>query len=119
MNTVRGYHIEASRLAQLAMVARDKGEQEKARELARQSYELECVALDMLPEDSSAEPTRSILTLSAASLAYQCGKLEEALHLVTSGLAGCPPALIGRDLLALAQQINADKHKREESEEGS
>ena len=71
MKTVRELHDEAMRLANLAMVARHKQDWPQAEALARQSYEYELQAAELLAEGKESEPTRSILYRSSASLAYQ------------------------------------------------
>lgn len=112
MNTVRELHNEASLLGQLAMTARDNDPQ-RATRLARRAYEFELKALALLSDDESAGITSSVLLLAAASLAYQCAEYKEALRLIVRGLAGCPPAIIYRDLLNLSGQIDARKEKQE------
>ena len=64
MSKVRELHDEASRLAQLAMLARDEGQWSQAQDLARQAYQYELRAAEFIPDDESSEPTRSIMYLS-------------------------------------------------------
>lgn len=93
-------------LAQLALVARHRGELEHARSLAREALELEQRAASLVPFEQASEPTRSILYRSAASLAYQAGELKVAQRLVAQGLAGFPPAEVEAELNDLYQQFH-------------
>ena len=110
MSSVRELHDEAARLAQLALVARHNGEQERAAALARQAYQYESQAAALIPDDESSEPTRSILYLSASSLAYQCKEFEAAQRLIAKGLSGYPPAKVEQDLKGLYEQVNFEYH---------
>jgi hypothetical protein len=110
MSTVRELHDGAARLAQLAMVARHKGERKRAKDLARQAYEYELQAAELVPDDKSSEPTRSILHLSAASLAYQCKEFQTAQRLIAKGLSGYPPPTVEQDLKNLFEQVNFEYH---------
>ena len=45
-----------------------------------------------------AEPTRSVLHRSAATLAVQCGELQQAEKLIAVALAGQPPLDVAEEL---------------------
>ena len=108
MTTVRSFHDEAMKLSQLALVARHTGDKQRAEELARQAYELEARAADLVPDERASEPTRSILYGSAASLAYQCGEYRTALQLIAKALSGFPPPHVERELKVLYEQVNLE-----------
>lgn len=110
MNSVRDLHNEAMRLAQLAMVARHAGEFERAQSLALQAYQYEAEAADLVPNEESSEPTRSILYRSAASLAYQSKEFKVAQRLIAKGLSGYPPVQIEQQLRDLYEQVNFEQH---------
>ncbi len=110
MTTVRELHKEAMRLAQLALVARHSGDHVRAKQLSRDAYKLEAQAADLVPDDETSEPTRSILYRSAASLAYQCDELYEAQRLIGRGLAGYPPPNVEEELKQLYDQVNFEQH---------
>jgi hypothetical protein len=57
-----------------------------------------------------AEPTRSVLYRSAASMAYVCKKYREAEKLIGIGLAGNPPHEIAEELRDLFNLVNANQH---------
>ncbi len=105
MKTVRDLHDEAMRLAQLAFIARERGRFDEATELASRAFRFEEQAAQQVPDGPRAEPTRSILYRSAASLAYQAKELETAIRLVAHGLIGQPPTQVLRELRELYQQI--------------
>jgi hypothetical protein len=105
MNSVRSYHDEAIRSAQMAMVALQQGKQEEHQKLIQRAMQFETNAANLVPDEKSAEPTRSILYRSAASFAYQAGDYAEAERLVFKGLAGYPPAAVKQQLLDVQQMI--------------
>ncbi|MDP9313659.1 MAG: hypothetical protein M3R24_22730 [Chloroflexota bacterium] len=105
MTTVRSLHDEAMNLAQLALVARHTGDIDQATILARQAFEHERQAAELVPEGLESEPTRSIMYRSAASLAYQCREYRIALQLIAKGLAGYPPPRVEQELHILFEQV--------------
>lgn len=107
MNTVRALHREAMTFAQLAFVASLNGKEKEALELNRKAFKKEAQAANLLFDDFSLEPTRSVLHRSAAVLAMECGQLQEAERLIGTGLTGCPPAEIAQELRDLLQKINS------------
>jgi hypothetical protein len=115
MTNVRELHSEAMRLAQLALIARHRGEYDKAETIARQAYEYENEAAHLVPEGEESEPTRSILFRSAASLAYQCGELLDAQRLIAKGLSGYPPPQVEAELKELYEQVNFELELRLQS----
>ena len=108
MTTVRDHHDAAMRDAQDAMVVRDVGNAVSARALYAQALTHEMAAIETLERVSGTgpetEPTRSILYLSAASLAWCAGNNREALRLIEIGLAGSPPPRVRADLLELQRE---------------
>jgi hypothetical protein len=113
MSTVRELHNRAMKLAQLAMVARNTENLERAEALANEAYELESQAAYLVPESQASEPTRSILFRSAASLAYQAKAYDVALKLVLTGLVGHPPRQIEQELNNLYDQIRYERQLQE------
>lgn len=106
MNSVREYHNEAIRYAQLASAALQNGNKQKHKELVQRAMRLETQAADLVPDKKSAEPTRSILYRSAASFAYQASEYQEAERLVFKGLSGYPPLQIKQQLLDIQEMIH-------------
>jgi len=112
MNSVREYHNDAIRYAQLAMIALHKGEKNEHQRLVQRAMILETQAADLVPDEKSSEPTRSILYRSAASFAYQAGDYQEAERLVFKGLAGYPSPQVKQQLLEIQQMIHeARRHQ--------
>ncbi len=112
MSTVRELHERAMEYAHLAMIARDSGQSIDAIGHAQRAFDLELQAANLVPDGGRAEPTRSILYRSAASLAYQSGNLQEATRIIGMGLSGNPPPKIFSDLLALLDQVKFDMYLR-------
>jgi hypothetical protein len=94
---IRNFHDEMV-LAELSLVARQKGAMRRTKSLARRACRLETKAADLIPEQRTSEPTRSILYRSAASLAHQCGEIDTARCLAKKGLDGFPPPEIEQEL---------------------
>jgi hypothetical protein len=105
MNSVRTYHNEAIRAAQLAMAALHQGNQEEHQKLVYQAMVSETNAANRVPDEKTSETTRSLIYRSAASFAYQAGEYEEAERLIFKGLSGYPPAEIRQQLLEVQQMI--------------
>lgn len=118
MNSVREYHNEAIRYAQLAMAALHKGDSEDHKQLVRRAMILEKNAANLVPDDKSSEPTRSILYRSAASFAYQAGEYEEAERLVFKGMSGYPPLQIRQQLLEVQRMSSEAANHQESTENG-
>jgi hypothetical protein len=117
MNSVREYHDEAIRYAQLAMAASHQGAQKEHQQFVRRAMSCETNAADLLPDEKSSEPTRSILYRSAASFAYQAGEYQEAERLIFKGLSGYPPPQVKQQLLEVQQMIHEALHHQQASED--
>ena len=107
MATVRELHRQAMELAQDAMIEREQGNATRARQLAAQALPLEVEASSRIEKTVEAEPTRSILYLSAASLALQAEDYDQARQLVQEGLSGFPSPRTEHDLHELKSHIPA------------
>jgi len=105
MKTLRDFHEEAMKLAQMALIARQEGDKKRAEDLARKAYDFEIQAVKLITDDESSEPTRSILYQSCASLAYQFRDFVEAKRLILKGLSGNPPLQIEEKLSDLLKQV--------------
>lgn len=106
MSQIRSLHKQAMDLAEAAAVARLRGTLELAAQLTRQAFEQETQASALIASQLDAEPTRSVLHRSAASLAIECGELRMAERLIATALSGNPPAEIAEELKDLFIQIN-------------
>jgi len=94
----------------LALRARSSGDEPAAQRLFQSAYELESQAANDLLDNWGAEPTRSVLFRSAATLARDCGLFTEAEKLVHKALGGEPPAQIADELRDLLPQITFERH---------
>ncbi len=106
MSQVQDLHRQAMDLAEQADLKRLRGDASQVQELLRQALALEAKAADLVANDVTAEPTRSVLHRSAASLAAECGELSLAEKLIARALAGAPPSDIATELKDLFIQIN-------------
>ncbi len=110
MSQIEELHKEGMHLAEMAIVAKLKGDLEQSNQLFRQAYEKESQAARLMPDEPSHEPTRSILYRSAASLALDCNEYREAERLISVGLAGNPPEEIALELRDLFDKANFQRH---------
>ncbi len=106
MNTVKELHQRAMDLAEQADLAKLHAQIDRVQPLLKQALKLEVEAAELVAGDISAEPSRSVLHRSAASLAVECGELQLAEKLIARALAGTPPADIKEELKDLFMQIN-------------
>ena len=95
-------HRDAMILAEQALAEVDT---RIAQRLFRAAFDNERQAAEELAGTLEAEPTRSVLYRSAASLAADCGEYSEAERLAGEGLAGRPPAEIADELRELLSQV--------------
>ncbi len=110
MSQIQMLHQQAMDLAAAAAVARLRGAIEQAAQLTRQAFEQETQAAALIASNLDAEPTRSVLYRSAASLAIECGELRAAERLIATALSGNPPPEIAEELKDLFIQINLSQY---------
>ena len=84
MNEIKHLHRQAMEQCDLAIVARMNGNEQISMNHTNAAYELESQAANALLYQFSAEPTRSVLFRSAATLARDCGKFYAAHNLEKS-----------------------------------
>ena len=97
-------------IAEEAFLAQKRGDLDAAERLFSEALRLEQNAADQLPLSKEAEPTRSILYRSAASLAYNSKDYELADRLIARGLSGFPPKEIEEELKNLYEDVNFMRH---------
>jgi Icc-related predicted phosphoesterase len=110
MSQIQAFHQQAMDLAEAAAVTRLRGAIEQAVQLTRQAFEQEVQAAALVAGNIDAEPTRSVLHRSAASLAIKCGELQSAERLIATALSGNPPSEIAEELKDLFIQINLNQY---------
>ena len=110
MSQIESLHKQAMDLAEAAAVASLRGALELTAQLTRQAFEQETQAAALIASALDAEPTRSVLHRSAASLAIECGELRMAERLIATALSGNPPAEIAEELKDLFIQINLSQY---------
>jgi len=109
MSQIHELHQQAMDLAEMAQVAKFKGDLDLAAELSRQAFNTETAAAELIANNFAAEPTRSILYRSAVTLAIDCGEFYRAEHLIKAAQRGNPPTEIMEELEDLSTQINNHK----------
>jgi hypothetical protein len=76
-----------------ALIEKHEGKLTEAAKSLHLAYECEAEAARLMPT-GDVQPTLAVLFRSAASLAIQCGELEDAETLIEEGLKeNCPPEI--------------------------
>ena len=94
----------------LAISAQRAGKEAQARSLFAEALKYERQAASLLAQRPDAEPTRSILHRSAATLALDCGEYRQAEVIICEGLQGHPPDEIAEELRDLLEQVYFRRH---------
>ncbi|OUL30999.1 hypothetical protein BV378_02520 [Nostoc sp. RF31YmG] len=110
MSQIQELHQQAMDLAEMAQVAKLRGDFALNSQLSRQAFEKERLAAELIANNLEAEPTRSVLHRSAATLAIDCGETQSAERLIAIALSGNPPTEIAEELKDLFVQINIHKY---------
>jgi hypothetical protein len=98
------WHDKAMNLSQDALVLKLKGKSGFL-DMYAEAFEYEQKAAMIFLNALDNEPKRSILFRSAASLAIQCEKFNEAEQLIEMGLSGKPSSIIAIELRELQAQM--------------
>ena len=108
--TIMDNHNHAMLLADEADAAKRAGDAERAILLVRAAYDAEKAAAMALRDQLNAEPTRSVLFRSAASLAMEAHLHREAEQMIAHGLSGEPPEDIADELRDLLAEVDVSRH---------
>ncbi|MEH2373692.1 hypothetical protein [Nostoc sp.] len=106
MSQIQELHKQAMDLAEAAFTAKLRGDLKQASQVSRQAFEKESQAAALIANQLDAEPTRSVLHRSAATLAIDCGEFRVAERLIAIALSGNPPQEIAQELKDLFIKIN-------------
>ncbi|MGO8745191.1 MAG: hypothetical protein ACLQNE_04300 [Thermoguttaceae bacterium] len=107
---INALHTQAMDAAGRAFYADVHGDYPTAESLFRVAFDFERQAAFLLLDDTAAEPTRSVLLRSAASLALDCREFREAERLIALALAGNPPTPISDELRDLLETVYFSRH---------
>lgn len=110
MTDVRALHRDAMELADQATIARRLGNEVGAKALFARAVEMESAAAAVYATQHEAEPTRSILFRSAASLALDAGDVRSAERLIATALTGETPEPIAEELRDLLESVYFQRH---------
>lgn len=103
---MRNIHRHAMKLVRRADSLIENNAVDKALRLYAAACQIEHFVAASLIKQKESEPTRSILYLSAASLAWRCKSYEKAERLVYEGLSGFPSPRTKVDLQRLLDDIH-------------
>jgi hypothetical protein len=109
LEKARTIHNKAMLLSQEADMAKIWGDEPKSQLLYRQSFDLEREVVQIYSERFDKEPERSVLYVSAASLAMLCHLYPEADLLVQEGLSNSTPPYLVKELHELKAQVQQHK----------
>lgn len=98
MQAIEADHLRAMEYVDRACEARRRGDTDAVAQNFAEAFRLEKQAAEAMVPYLDVEPTRSILLRSAASLALECKREEEAERLACLGLSGKPPSEIRAEL---------------------
>src|SRR5260370_6871088 len=94
----------------LALAARQEGDEVNALLHLHRACQLEAQAANAFANRLDAEPTRSVLFRSAATLAVDCKLLPEAEKLVCTAPIGNPSEQLGDELRDLLEEIHFERN---------
>lgn len=98
MRAIEANHVRAMEFVDRAREARRRGDTAAVGQNFMEAFLLEKQAAEAMVPYLDVEPTRSVLLRSAASLALECGREEDAERLACLGLSGKPPVEIRAEL---------------------
>lgn len=107
---INDWHQRAMEAAGRAFKADLSGDYQVSEHLFREAFELERTAAETVAPFLDAEPTRSVLLRSAASLALDCSEHREAERLVALALSGHPPHEISEELRDVLETVYFSRH---------
>lgn len=110
MKDMNERHNESMNRAELALLARMRGEHEIAERLFAEALQLEIEAIEAVEQLPYVEPNYSILHRSAATLALDCNDPRTAEILISKALANDPPPQIADELRDLLEQVYFRRH---------
>lgn len=105
---IKTLHREAMALAEFAIIAKLRGDEEAFVDATTKAFELEREAALLL--DNSDQPTRGILLRSAATLAMDCRKFEEAERLIHLALSENVSPIIATECRDLLETVTLSRH---------
>lgn len=110
MTDPRLLHRQSMELADQATLLRRAGDEVGARVLFGRAFDLERSAAEYYAPKHDAEPTRSVLLRSAATLALDAGDAAAAERLIATALTGTPPDAIANELRDLLETVYFQRH---------
>lgn len=105
MKDIRSIHGQAMEFMRIAKQDLENRDKESYLKNTQAAFELENQAAYSLLSNFESEPTRSVLFRSAANLAYNLGRYDQAEKLIYQALSGSPHSEIKAELLLLKDSI--------------
>ena len=103
-------HNIAMERANLAFIARMRGDEAQARTLFEQAFADEAAGIEALEERERVEPWLSVLHRSAATLALDCDRPREAEKIAAKALAQDPHPEIADELYEVLDRVRFHRH---------
>lgn len=109
-STAEHQHKRAMEIAELAVKKSGEKEHELASVLYAAALQHEMSVVNLLRDQYDIEPSRSIICRSAATLALDCGKIDDAERIAATGLAGNAPPEIASELRDILFEVQYLRH---------
>jgi len=116
MSDICTFHDQAMQMMNDAFLLKNSDNHEEARQKFIQACELESKSAFLVEKLPINEPSRSMLFLGAASLAWHGEDYESAERLIGEGLSGYPPDNVRDDLFKLLDNIKFARLARKNSQ---
>ena len=107
MTRASDLHSKAMERANLAFIARMRGDEAQAQTLFAQAFDDEVAGIAALEERERVEPWLSVLHRSAATLALDCDLPREAEKIAANALAQDPHPAVADELRDVLEQAIA------------
>ena len=105
MTSSKDLHRQAMDLVTGALALKAKADFSGYVRMMKQALPLETAAAELMIDELDAEPTRSVLFLGAANIAWACRDTEVTKRMITLGLKGNAPLKMTDDLIRLLQDV--------------
>jgi hypothetical protein len=119
VNKALDLHNESTAKSFLALQAKKRNDFAEFLKLTKEAFTLERKAALLLKDNLKAEPTRSVLFRSAATLAINSGEYSEAIRLISFAFIGDPHEEIREELLEVIERATyeseASKQNKDEN----
>jgi len=116
MSDICTFHDQAMQIMHEAFSLKNDDQLEEAKQKFLQARDLEEKSAFLVEKNPTSEPSRSMLFLGAASLAWHGEDLESTERLIGEGLSGYPPDNVRDDLFKLLDNVKSARAAQKNSQ---